>query len=308
MLSTFTRDQLARAGANDLSDALERGNIVLFPECPILLPPEDDLRLLRERMPPFLKSKNISYHPEADRIFGVKAPPEMMERAHQVLKDHSRRVQDFLSRAAPALVRDWKVGTSSFRPMQEKGRNLSAHASNERVHIDAGAYGATHGDRIVRFFVNVNPSEDRVWITKGAFPDLYRKYGRIAGVVPENGDGSHLEEGAMDRFRTAVFNTMAKILPPAKLLDSSPYDRTMRRFHNYMKDTREFQETPDGHRQFEFKPFSAWMVFTDMVSHACISGQHAFVDTFVIPLRNCRLPDLAPINILKGRPAVVSQA
>jgi hypothetical protein len=75
----------------------------------------------------------------------------------------------------------------------------------------------------------------------------------------------------------------------------------MRRFHNFMKDTPEFQSASEGHREFAFKPFSAWMVFTDMVSHACTSGQFAFIDTFVIPLGNCRLPELAPINILKGR-------
>jgi hypothetical protein len=92
-------------------------------------------------------------------------------------------------------------------------------------------------------------------------------------------------------------------VPSAKVLDSSPYDRAMRRFHNYMKDTPAFQSTTEGHREFRFKPFQAWMVFTDRVSHACISGQHAFADTFVIRLGSCRLPEMAPINILKTRPA-----
>ena len=58
----------------------------------------------------------------------------------------------------PALAENWQVGTSSFRPLQEQGRNLDSHASNERVHVDAGAYGATHGNRVFRFFVNVNPT------------------------------------------------------------------------------------------------------------------------------------------------------
>ena len=90
-----------------------------------------------------------------------------------------------------------------------------------------------------------------------------------------------------------------------KVLDSSPYDRTMRRFHNYMKDTPSFQQQQDGHEEFRFPPFSALMVFTDMVSHACLSGQHAFVHTSIVPLENCHLPELAPINILR-QAAVVS--
>lgn len=302
MLSTFTKDQLARLGPTDLSDELERGRIVHFSECPVELPPPEDLAFLREEMPKHLKLKNISYHPEADRIFGIRGDRQVVERTRRILKGHSARVQEFLRGAIPTLARGWQPGTSSFRPLQERGRNLSAHASNELIHVDAGAYGATHGDRILRFFVNVNPSEDRVWTSKGAFPELYERYGRQAGVAPANGAGGRrLEEGFLDRLRTATVKALAAVIPPARLLDSSPYDRAMRRFHNFMKDTPEFQAAPGGHREFAFKPFSAWMVFTDMVSHACISGQYAFIDTFIVPLANCRRPELAPINILRGR-------
>ena len=41
------------------------------------------------------------------------------------------------------------------------------------------------------------------------------------------------------------------------------------------------------------------MVLTDQVSHACVEGQHALVDTFVIPLANCRLRELSPYEILR---------
>jgi hypothetical protein len=304
MLATFTKAQLAGAGSNDISDALESGKIVCFPECPIDLPVPEDLEFLRQEMPRHLNSKNISFHPEADKIIGIKGSRDVIERTQRILKEHNSRVQAFLSRVMPALARNWMVGTASFRPLQEKGRDLPAHASNERVHVDAGAYGATHGDGIIRFFVNVNPSEDRVWVTKGAFPDLYRRYGSEAGVVPENGANGHaMEEGMLDRLRTSVSNGLSTVVPSAKFLDSSPYDRAMRRFHNFMKDTPAFQSTPEGHREFRFKPFWAWMVFTDRVSHACISGQHAFADTFVVRLGSCRLPGMAPINILKSKPA-----
>ncbi len=86
----------------------------------------------------------------------------------------------------------------------------------------------------------------------------------------------------------------------ANVLDSSPYDRAMRRFHNYMKDDPAFRDSQDGYREFRFGPRSAWMVLTDSVSHACLSGQHALVSTFLVPLQNCRLPEMAPINVLGG--------
>lgn len=304
MLATFTKEQLAAAGPNDLSDALESGKIVCFPECPIELPSAEDLEFLRQEMPKHLSSKNISYHPEADKIIGIKGSREVVDRAQRILKENNARVQAFLKKSIPALARDWMVGTASFRPLQERGRDLPTHASNELVHVDAGAYGATHGDGIIRFFVNVNPVEDRVWVTKGAFPELYRRYGREAGVAPSNGaDGRAMDEGILDRMRTSFLRGASALVPSAKFLDSSPYDRAMRRFHNYMKDTPAFQSTPEGHQEFRFKPFQAWMVFTDRVSHACLSGQHAFADTFVVRLGSCRLPEMAPINILKSRPA-----
>ena len=109
----------------------------------------------------------------------------------------------------------------------------------------------------------------------------------------------HLSEGVIDRLRTGASRALGAVIPPARLLDSSPYDRAMRRFHNFMKDTPSFQSTSEGHREFRFKPFTAWMVFTDMVSHACIEGRFAFIDTFVIRLKSCRLPEMAPIQILQ---------
>jgi hypothetical protein len=304
MLAMFSKAQLATAGPHDISDALEKGKIVCFPECPIDLPSAEDLEFLRQEMPKHLSSKNISYHPEVDKIIGIKGAREVIDRAQRILKENNARVQAFLKKAIPVLTRDWMVGTASFRPLQEKGRDLPAHASNELVHVDAGAYGATHGDGIIRFFVNVNTVEDRVWVTKGAFPDLYRRYGGEARIVPDNGANGHaMDEGVFDRLRTSFSKGAAALVPGAKFIDSSPYDRAMRRFHNYMKDTPAFQSTPEGHQEFRFKPFQAWMVFTDRVSHACLSGQHAFADTFVIRLGSCRLPEMAPINILKTRPA-----
>jgi hypothetical protein len=302
MLASYPKAQISQVPPDALSDDLENGRIVHFPECPIELPSAADLDFMRQEMPKHLASKNISFHPEAGKIIGIKGSAEVIERTQSILKAHNNRVQAFLKRMMPTLTKEWLVGTASFRPLQERGRDLPAHASNELVHVDAGAYGATHGDGIIRFFVNVNPVEDRVWVTKGAFADLYRRFGADAGILPTNG-GSDMNEGLLDKLRTGLATGLAAVVPPAKFLDSSPYDRAMRRFHNFMKDTPAFQSTQEGHREFRFKPFEAWMVFTDRVSHACLSGQHAFVDTFVARLGSCRLPAMAPINILKSKPA-----
>jgi hypothetical protein len=301
MLTSYTLDQLSRLAPNTLGDDLERGEIVQFPRCPIELPDESDLKFLREDLASHLRNKNVSYHPETDSVPGLKADPARTERAQRILKQHAARVEAFLQRTMPALTRGWTVGTSSFRPIQEKGRDLSPHASNELVHIDAGAYGPTYGDRVLRFFVNVNPVEDRVWATRGAFPELYARFGRAARITPDTRKHASLERGPLDQLRTGFLRTLAAAgLPQAMLIDSSPYDRTMRRFHNYMKDEPAFRDDTSKEKEIRFVPFSAWMVLTDMVSHASLSGQYALVNTFLLRLASCRLPQFAPYRILSA--------
>jgi hypothetical protein len=228
MLELFDDDRLRSAVPNEIGDCLERGSIVVFPRCPVELPEPEQLDLLRRELPNWIKKKNISYHPESDRISGLDEACPLADLVYEVLTDHRRRVIDLLRGLTPDLTRHIEVGTCSFRPLQEQGRDLKAHASNELVHVDAGAYGATNGDRILRFFVNVNPEEDRVWATKGPFDELLKKYGPEAGLLP-NGIGS-LERGPVDKLRSLALRGAAQIgLPLAKVLDSSPYDRTMRR-------------------------------------------------------------------------------
>ena len=300
-LDTFNEQRLQQLQPDELSDSLERGSIVYFPRSPVPLPSAEDLEFFRSELPKRLKLKNISYHPETGRTRGLDSDDAgLVERVDRVLKSVSDEIAAFLGRTAPRLTKNWTVGTCSFRPIQEQGRNLSAHASNELVHIDAGAYGATNGDRILRFFINVNPSEDRVWVTKGSFPELFAEHGERAHLGYQNAGAGYLTKGPLDHLRTGFINLAALGLPVLKVLDSSPYDRAMRKFHNYMKDTPSFQQQEQGHEEFRFPPFSAWMVYTDMVSHACLSGQHAFVHTSLVRLENCHLPEMAPINILRA--------
>ncbi len=181
MLDTFDTDRLQQMQPDDISDSLESGSIVFFPESPVQIPSAEDLAFIRQELPELLRLKNVSYHPEAGRVRGLdEADPEMAERVKRILVDVSDNIAGFLAKKAPRLVDNWTVGTCSFRPIEEQGRKLDAHASNELVHIDAGAYGATNGDRILRFFINVNPTEDRVWVTKGSFPELFQSHGEQA--------------------------------------------------------------------------------------------------------------------------------
>jgi len=278
------------------AEALERGRIVRFARPPIELPSPEDLQFLREGLAPFLERKNVSYYLEANRLTGLRGPSGVRERVEGILRRHSSRVRGFLERAMPDFTRGWQPGTSSFRPLEEQGRNLSPHASNELVHVDAGAYGATRGDRILRFFVNVNPKRERVWLTRGTFAELYRRHAKEAGV-----DAVEVAPSLAERALSGFLRAGRRALPMLRVIETSPYDRAMRRFHNWMKDAPAFRRSEEGLREISFAPFQAWMVLSDGVSHACIRGQHALVDTFLVPLANCRLPAETPYRILAGK-------
>ena len=303
MIITFD-DARWRSNPDAVRDALESNRIVYFPTCPVPLPDQATLDFLRRELPSKLKLKNISYHPEAARVSGIEADAATVLRVTDLLRSHLNDVSSFLRRVTGDLTNDARIGTCSFRPIEEKGRGLTPHASNELVHVDAGAYGATNGDRILRFFVNVNAERDRVWATKGTFEDVLERCGQKAGLLDESGRLSmNITKSRADRAFSAVVAGLARLNPLATVLDSSPYDRAMRRLHNYMKDDEAFKKDLAGYQEIRFPPNTAWTVFTDGVSHASLEGQFALVTTMIVRRSRMRWPERAPFNTLQSRAA-----
>jgi len=294
--------------AAEITAALESNHIVYFPRCPVPLPDEATLRSLCMELPSRLRLKNISYHPRQQRLSGLNveggSDPALHARTTAVLREHLQAVRAFLARVVPHLYAGWTDGKCSFRPMQERGRNLPPHASNELVHIDAGAYGATDGDRILRFFVNINEREDRVWASKGTLQRLLERHGAEAGLFDASGRlRVRIEKNAVDHLRSFAVQRLARFNELARALDSSPYDRAMRRLHNYMKDSDDFKADRDGYEEIRFPPGSAWMLFTDGVTHASVSGQFALVTTVAVRRSALHHPEFAPYSLLAGRAA-----
>jgi len=286
------------ASPQDVEDAMERAEVVFWQRCPVELPSEDDLEFMRTGLPRELQVKNISYHPESDSIPRFEADPAVRDRIERILRTHGQRVEAFLRRATPDYVPGWTLGTTSFRSIEEQGRKLKPRSSNELVHIDAGAYGATNGARILRFFVNIHPTRDRVWGTKGGFGALLGRHRELVEAAKGGRDRVALDKGPLDRLYSGMVTALSKVYPLFQVIDSSPYDRSMRRIHNYMKENPEFRDSREGYQEIHFPPLSSWMVFTDGISHSVLSGQHALVTTVLIPLANARNPALAPFNVL----------
>ncbi|MDX1562060.1 MAG: Kdo hydroxylase family protein [Gammaproteobacteria bacterium] len=298
MTREYPLNDSSQASSDEIEDTLEAGDVVFFSRSPVELPSEADLEWLRTGLSGGLKAKNISYHPESDSVPRFEADAETKERVETILRRHGQRVAEFWQRVLPDFMPGATIGTTSFRPVEERGRDLKPRSSNELVHIDAGAYGATNGARILRFFVNVHPERDRVWGTKGSFADLMQRHAPLWDAAKGGKSRVPVTKGPLDHAYSGLISAASRIYPLFRVIDSSPYDRSMRRIHNYMKEAPAFRDDRSDYREIRFPPLSAWMVFTDGISHAALTGQYAFVTTALIPLENCRHYEQTPFGIL----------
>ena len=79
----------------------------------------------------------------------------------------------------------------------------------------------------------------------------------------------------------------------------SAYDRFTLGFHDYLKFNADYQRDCPKYR-FEFPPDSTWMVFTDVVPHAVLSGQYALEQTVIVSRQSLLRQEHAPIAILEA--------
>jgi hypothetical protein len=273
---------------------LEAGDILFFPETPILVPGGDLAFLLGHQQVGGAYHKNIAYRPLEDRITGFEAAdPKISDRLRGVMQHYSKDVIGFLERFLGPYQAHWKVDYASYRPEEEEGRDLALRKRNDLLHTDAFPTRPTQGDRILRFFNNINPQKTRNWITTETFDVLIDKM--RAGKL--NGGSSVPLPSSMDVSR--VKGALARLgfgrLAPS--LKRSPYDEFMMRFHNYLKENSSFQQDCPKQR-WEFPPGSSWMVYTDMVSHAVLSGQFALEQTLIASRQAMVAPEKSPYEVL----------
>ncbi len=268
-----------------LARELESGNILFFPRMPFALSDEDRAFLLSQKQTDAGYHKNIAYRPSEDRLTGTgKMPVRETARLKSILKAYSDWAAQLLTDRIPEYAGRWVRDFASYRPIEEKGRKARLTARNDLAHVDAFPTRPTHGDRILRVFVNINPARGRVWVTSETFEGLAERFAREVGI-PTAGAGSQ------------VFGKMAKALG-IRQWSRSPYDAFMLRFHDFLKENSEFQRDCIK-QQWEFPPGSCWICYTDMVSHAVLSGQFALEQTFLISRHAMTLPEKSPIRILE---------
>jgi hypothetical protein len=291
--SGWARPEVRQARARAYCEMLERGEILFFSEPPFKLPAEDREFLLAQEWAELRMHKNVSYRPGEDVLRGVSGGTATVERLRALLRNYSAEVIAFLTKFLAPYAGGWTVDFSSFRPFEEESRGLPLHKRNDLLHVDAFPSRPTRGGRILRVFTNLNPSKPRVWNTTEKFEVLARRYAEDAGLQ-RIAEDSWLSRTVQDWGEKLGFRGMGR----------TPYDMFMLGFHDYLKENAAFQKDCPKVRM-EFPPFATWLVFTDGVAHAAISGQYAIEQTFLISPKALVSPEQAPCRILEriaGRP------
>ena len=156
---------------------LEQGNILFFPTAPFEMPRDDLDFLLQQRQGGSSARKNIAYKPQFDKVTNHETDrPADRERMRTALRLFSQKATECLAKILPAYAPHWKHDFASFRPFQEKGRKLRLRARNDLLHVDAFPTRPMHGSRILRFFININPTESRHWMTSKPFQELAQDF------------------------------------------------------------------------------------------------------------------------------------
>ena len=274
-------------------EQLETGNILFFPTIPFEFSEDWCAFLAQQQASESRHHKNIAYRPAQDRLTGsTGGRPEDRAQLRVILRSYSARVVHYLANLLPEYRPHWRLDYASFRLFEEEHRVQRPRARNDLLHTDAFPTRPTNGDRILRFFTNVNLQKPRVWLTGQTFEVLAEQYASLAGLPV-----AALQRAGALRSLSRFGRQAAKWFRLPISMRSS-YDEFMLRFHHFLKENAEYQQSCPKARH-EFPPGSCWMVFTDTVSHAVLSGQFAIEQTFIVPLAALVSPEKAPLHVLE---------
>ena len=262
--------------------ALETGQVLSFPHLPFTLS-DDERRFLDPRFAD-RKAKNISLRwppaatlPEMRGAIGSAAELAALKR---MIERYADQAEAFALRLFPHYRGALRRGNTSLRPMEVAGRRTSWRKDDTRLHLDAFPSNPMQGTRLLRVFCNINPNgRPREWRVGEPFAAHAQRYLPAIGK-PLPGSAWLLERtGITKRRRTE-------------------YDHVMLQLHDRAKADAAFQrDSPQA--RVDFAPGTTWVVFSDQVLHAVLSGQHMMEQTFYLDVAQQQRPDTSPRSTLE---------
>ncbi|MDP3704348.1 MAG: Kdo hydroxylase family protein [Legionellaceae bacterium] len=274
-INEHTIDTINRIDKQSAIHALESGKILYLPAY-ALTPHADEHPLLSESVLD-KKHKNISYDYQKTQLAGLIKTSPFTANMQQFMHRYAMFARQLVDTVLPQYSTDIRWGRTSYRPAQINGRQSSKRQDDTRVHVDAFPSTPVNGLRIFRVFCNINPyGEPRVWHIGEPFSQVLKTF---SPQLP-------------------IYNkTKATLLHLVKATKTkrSAYDHYMLHMHDAMKLNNDYQQTLNKHR-VDFPSKSTWLVFTDHVSHAALSGQFLLEQTFYLPIDAMKNPEYSPFK------------
>lgn len=258
--------------------AIESGKVLYFPNLCFALDEMDSSFLNPSVLDP--ASKNVSYDHRRGYIKGTSLKALEAERLQTMMHRFYEASRKLLAQVLPHYQNHLDFARTSFRPAEIKGRATSYKKDDTRLHVDAFPATPNQGTRILRVFSNVNPTGNpRVWRLGEPFKAVATRFlPRIRKPMPASRWLLH-KLGMTKSYRTL-------------------YDHYMLQIHDQMKADITYQQKAEQ-ELFSFPPGSTWIVMTDHVSHAAMSGQHLLEQTSHLPVSGMQAPELSPLKTLE---------
>jgi|SRR5580658_158137 hypothetical protein len=268
----FSPEIVARA-----ADALETGKLLYASQLPFELS-EGERRFLS---PDCLdgKSKNLSFRPDSGVLKGTRCQGAERDELLAMLQRYYNRASGLLKALCPGYGNYLTPGFTSFRPAEIAGRTTSWRHDDTRLHVDAFPSRPIQGLRILRVFTNVNPRVPRIWRVGERFEQAAA--GFLPGIKPA------LPGGASLLYWLRIIKARR-----------TEYDHYMLGIHDRMKADQNYQSQV-SQTQLAIPPGTTWACYTDSVSHAAMSGQFAFEQTFYLPISAMNHPEHSPLRVLE---------
>ena len=255
--------------------ALESGKVLAFPHMPFEVS-EGERNVLGSTT--LGHSKNISYQASNRQLKGCEASPEVLQQVAALMQRFADASQKLLETVLSPYSGGLQRARTSLRPQEIAGRQTSWRKDDTRLHVDAFPSSPTQGKRILRVFSNINPSgKPRVWRLGGDFEEIAARYPL---TPPAPGSSRLLQWLHITKSRR------------------TEYDHHMLALHDKLKADTDYQ-TGDSQGTYEFAAGTTWIVFTDQVPHAAMSGQFALEQSFLLPVSSMQESARSPLRILE---------
>lgn len=274
--NSWGNDTLSSEGG--LESTLEAGRVLYFPKLNFNLS-ETETRFL-DPVWSDGKSKNISYRGADVPLQGASGSEADIQTLKDMIARFSQQAETLVDALFPRYQGHLRQGFTSYRPAHVETRVTSWRKDDTRLHVDSFPSNPTGGLRLLRVFTNINPNgAPRTWRVGEPFKDYAERFAPKARSMWPG------QAWAMDLLGL----TKSK---------RTRYDHLMGQLHDLGKFDLDYQENAPQ-LTLDIPPGATWVVFSDQVLHAVMSGQFMLEQTFYLKPEHLKDPSNGPLSILE---------